>query len=262
MPDIDVSDAMEANLASHLAHLPEQLEGAVVFHEADLVLVDSGARSDTFNSISRARLHAGQVEVRIEWALRHFRSRELPFSWWVGPTSRPDDLAERLTEHRLSYAETESGMWLDLGHAPSPPPTPPELDIRVVVSEDDLAAYAAVLAANWDPPDRAVTDVYARAASGTLDRSSPARYYIGYLDGNPVATSECYLAHGVAGIYNVATLAHARRRGFGTAMTAVALQAARAEGYGMAVLQASDDGTGIYERLGFTVRGEFREYKP
>ena len=105
-------------------------------------------------------------------------------------------------------------------------------------------------------------EVYSRAAAAALDPASSARYYLGYLHGEAVGTSECFLAHGVAGIYNVVTLAHARRRGVGSALTSAALGAARSEGYQIAVLQASAAGQGIYARLGFVACGLFREYKP
>ena len=100
--------------------------------------------------------------------------------------------------------------------------------------------------------------MYAPAA---LRPDSPARYFVGYLDGAPVAASECYLACGVAGVYNVVTLVQARRQGIGTALTAAALGAARTEGYRMAVLQASAASQSIFARLGFVVCGAVRVYK-
>lgn len=72
-----------------------------------------------------------------------------------------------------------------------------------------------MIAANWDPPDQAVTEVYARVTLAALEPASPARYYVGYRDGAPVAASECCLARVVAGIYNVVTLGAAARKATG-----------------------------------------------
>jgi ribosomal protein S18 acetylase RimI-like enzyme len=77
-----------------------------------------------------------------------------------------------------------------------------------------------------------------------------------------VATAEATLAGGAVGLYNIATLAARRRRGFGRALTLAPLLDARAEGYGLGVLQASSDGAGVYRRAGFRETGVYTEYQP
>ena len=84
-----------------------------------------------------------------------------------------------------------------------------------------------------------------------LLRDAEVECYLGLVDGEPVASST--LAHGgrVAGVYNVATLPEARRKGFGEAMTWHAISRGAACGCDMAALQASEMGRPIYERMGF-----------
>jgi Acetyltransferase (GNAT) domain len=261
-PSAALLAAMEANGVAHMAYLPARLPGANVVDGPDLVLVDAGVPSDTFNVVCGACLDPAAADARIAAALAHFRTKGTPFAWWVGPVSRPADLQSRLLAHGLVEAEEELGMALDLARLPAAPALPEGLVVRRATSPAELRAFARVVAANWDPPDQGVIDFYERAAAVALEPGSPARFYVGYLGGEPVAASECFLGHGVAGLYAVVTLQAVRRRGIGTAMTVAPLLDARAVGYRTATLQASAGGQSVYARLRFLPCGEFREYKP
>ena len=99
------------------------------------------------------------------------------------------------------------------------------------------------------PPDAArIRTDYIRSQLGDDPLS---RRFVAFLDGEPVATSRLSMAGGVAGLYTMVTLPHARRRGIGLAMAHRALLAGRDAGMRIAVLQATDMGFPIYVRLGF-----------
>jgi GNAT superfamily N-acetyltransferase len=64
------------------------------------------------------------------------------------------------------------------------------------------------------------------------------------------------------GIYNVGTLGHARRRGLGTAITALQLHDARERGCTTASIQSTPMAEGVYAAVGFRDLGRFLEYVP
>jgi hypothetical protein len=165
-----VLEAMEANLVGHFSYLPGVTVGMLVEEGPDVVLVDSGLPTDTFNSVGRERWGGDSApRQRIEESILHFRRKNLLFSWWVGPLSEPATLGEELQRSGLSFAEQEVGMAADISHVPEPTAIPYGLTIRRVSDVRELSDYARVIAANWDPPDEAVSDFYARVATAVLD---------------------------------------------------------------------------------------------
>jgi predicted GNAT family acetyltransferase len=64
------------------------------------------------------------------------------------------------------------------------------------------------------------------------------------------------------GIYNVWTLEHARKRGLGTALTAVHLHDALARGCRTASLQSTKMAERLYSAVGFRDLGRIIEYVP
>lgn len=75
--------------------------------------------------------------------------------------------------------------------------------------------------------------------------------YVGYTDGEPVSSGFGIRTGRTIGVYNIATLPSARRRGYGAAMTVRVVADGAASGCDVAILQASEMGRPIYERLGF-----------
>ena len=92
----------------------------------------------------------------------------------------------------------------------------------------------------------------AEAGATSAILSSPGmRCYVAEIDGDAVATAMGVTYLGCVAVFAVATLPRHRRRGYGSALTARAVRDGFEAGAGWAWLQASADGTRLYERLGF-----------
>lgn len=86
--------------------------------------------------------------------------------------------------------------------------------------------------------------------------------YVALVDDRPAVTALGFRHEGDCGVFNVATLPFARRRGLGAAITAAALSDARAAGCCTATLHATPMAEAMYAQLGFMDLGRVLELTP
>lgn len=132
----------------------------------------------------------------------------------------------------------------------------PDLEIRRATDAAGMDAHRQVVTAGfgWD-----AAVALGNACPDLLDRPECA-VYVGYADGVPVASGMGWRTGRTMGVYSIATVEAARRRGYAAAMTARVVADGVAAGCDVAVLQASAMGRPIYERLGFETVVRYAAY--
>jgi len=260
----DIPRLMEENFAAHLAYLARRFPGARVMDEPDVLLVDSGLCSDTFNKVARARASSRDGEAAANLVNRcvdHFRASGRPFAWWLGPESGLSELETHLAAAGLTPTEEETGMALRLSSLPEEPEAAPAgLSCRTLRDEADVRTFASIIADTWDPPDTEILRFYEAVVPSVLAPGGPFRGWLAELDGKAVAATEVFHTPGAAGVYSVSTLRAYRGRGVATALIRAALAQASAEGARLGFLQAATGALEIYRRLGFVETGRFEEW--
>lgn len=249
-----LAEAVESNLAEQFAYFRHSPR-AEVEDTPELLRYVSGIPIPEYNGVIRARFAPGlppeKLAARIAAAITPFAARRQPFFWWIGPTTQPADLGSRLAAAGFSQAGDGPGMAADLHALREDGPVPPGLEIVRVGENGTLRHWVETAGAGYGEPEPILAARYRVHLDLGLGESLPLQRFLAYLDGQPVAISALFLAAGVAGVYEVATIPAARRRGIGAAVTLAPLRFARALGYRIGVLQASEMGLGVYSRLGF-----------
>jgi GNAT superfamily N-acetyltransferase len=242
--------AMEANLPAFLPMLGRLGE----YHEDKPPGVKrsiTGIAYALLNSIMDAQLTPGNVAAAIDAVTSDARGRNVPLLWWIGPSSRPADLISHLEAHGFARDDEVPGMAADLDELNENLSVAEGVSFRLAEEHADQQDWCRTMAAGFEVPASAtyVVDSWIELLSAA-DRATTLPY-LAYLDGRPVATCLLFLAAGVAGIYSVATIPEARRKGIGAYVTLQPLLQARAMGYRFGILQASQMGLPVYRSLGF-----------
>jgi ribosomal protein S18 acetylase RimI-like enzyme len=215
----------------------------------DVIWGATGLPIQAFNGAIAATFSSATADTRIETVLDYFRELRLDMSWWVGPTS-PAGLGERLVAHGLVPDGVAPGMATSL-EGWSAPPLPIGLEIDQASDPASFHDAMDVMFEGFEMP-RDLQPLFEERFRGySVGPRATARTYVARLDGRPVATSLGALLDGIVTIYNVATVPSARRRGAGAAVTIAAMAKARADGARWAILETSEMGRSVYERLGF-----------
>jgi ribosomal protein S18 acetylase RimI-like enzyme len=154
---------------------------------------------------------------------------------------------------RAALARGFSAGWTErpmaLRAAPSASGVPEDVDVRLVADEQAVVDYGRVVASANDDPGE-----HERAPLLFHDETIVAPHvaaFVAYLDAEPVACAMTLVSHRVAGVFYVATVEHARRRGLGDALTRTAARAGFEMGAAAAWLGASQMGADLYQRIGF-----------
>jgi len=210
------------------------------------------------NAAFGARLDPGCVDEAVAAFVAEGEKRHVPLFWWIGQESRPADLGGYLEDYGFVPLGESILMAADLYALNEGNAEPRGLLIDQVGDRESLNTWCRITATGFGIPRSAgaLLEWFEEGVSLGL----PLLFYLGYLEGRPVATSLLFLAEGVAGVYFVATLPFARRRAIGYSLTLESLREARRMGYGVAVLQASKAGKEVYRKMGFLESSTMRSY--
>ena len=132
----------------------------------------------------------------------------------------------------------------------------PQLDIRRVTDAAGIDAHRKAVTAGFGSDPAVALGI---ACPDLLDRPECV-VYVGYADGDPVISGLGWRTGRTVGIYSIATIESARRRGYGAAMTARVVADGVVAGCDVAALQSSEMGRPIYERLGFRTVVRYAAY--
>ena len=247
-----IEEAIESNFNEELAHLAYGIpEGG--FHKTpELLWIYTGSRGPNVVLYSRfASDDPSYIDARINEMLTFFKTRNIDFSWTIGPSTRPANLALMLETHGFVYSDITTGMAIDLQAMNEHVFINADLVITEIEDLETLKILRSIEISGFGASETAAQSYYDAHAHAGFGNGTPWHHYIGWLHGEPAAIASLLFHAGVAGIYGIATVPQSRRQGIAAAITLHALHEARRRGYRIAVLSPTEMSYALYRHIGF-----------
>jgi predicted GNAT family acetyltransferase len=193
------------------------------------------------------------ADATVRETTAYFRTRQRSAMWWVSPTSQSPTFTSAIIRGGWHHIGDIPGMILDLQTLDERAASVAGLTIECVEDASSLREWISILGPANDIAPASIERLYTLESTRGFANDMFVRY-LARSNGQSVAASAVYYHAGVAGIFAVATDQQVRGRGFGRAVTAAPLLDAKRLGYKFSVLQASELGYPVYQRLGFEHR--------
>ncbi len=228
------------------------LPGATFEEAAGFARLVTGLPHPLANAVLRSEFEADAAD-RVRATVDAFDLAGVPFTWWLTPGARPPTLGSFLSARGLVAQPDEPMMALryaDLDPGDREAPSG-RFAVRRVRTSAELRAFVGLMGETLGFPAVLCDSFVVVIEAAGLGDDAGWRHYAGVADGEIVAISSLFRGSALGGIYNVGCREAFRGRGFGSALTAAALDDGRRLGYQAATLQSSEIGLGVYGRLGF-----------
>lgn len=241
----------------------EKVPDSVDFVERPELLMyrTNGSSSILSNKVAKFEADSEkQIDDLLEDVFHFYDGK--PFSWWIGPDSKPEDLEFRLQEKGMEYEDTYYGLILPLSG--SVESTSSGYEIRVVESEEDVRYYMDVSAEVWGHDEATKEHLVRQRFSYLKDEDRRGGFLIA-MDGDvPVGYAGYRFSSDGVAMYlaGTAVLPEYRKQGIYHALLSTRMEVAAKYGSEYIVTQARK-GTSepILRKSGFEEIGSYEVYR-
>ena len=193
---------------------------------------------------------ADDETATIQKTIEYFRMKgNDTFTWWLSEDVETSNWGAQLEANGLKPDRHTPGMAVSLAHLNEDFSCPDGLWISCLEDDAMIHTWSQVFVEGYGLPHDWVPLIEDMMTN--IGLSLPWQCYYAAIGSKMVATAAVFYGAGVAGIQMVSTLPEWRGKGIGGAVTLESLLDARKMGCKVGILQSSDMGYKIYQRLGF-----------
>lgn len=230
------------------------LETARCWWQDGIFMAATGLPLSVFNA-AVVLDHAALTPERLAAIDDTFEALNLPYSVQLASPDLYPPIEAILSEQHYAQMFCDPLMFCD-GPLLLPPPND-AITVEAVQTTSDQNLYCKLVIDGFDLLPTSATEFL-----DVLLQMREAYHVIARLNNEPVGAGTVILTGGGAGVYNVTTVASARRRGVGTAVMHALHTFALESGCTGTALASSAMGLPLYQRLGYRADGYQIAYMP
>ena len=215
-----------------------------------VVRFSGSAQHDHGNFVLYGRFAERRTEEVIEEQIDYYARQGRPFEWRVFSHDAPPDLRERLMAQGFKAQKRDAVMVMNVRMANPCLLEPVAVDVRRVTDQAKLGVMIDLLAAQYGADFSGL----ARLLGEDLrERPSYSSVYLAYVEGQPAGAAwiQFPARSQFATLWGGTVLEKFRGRGLYSALLAVRVQEAIHRGYGLLVLEATNETRPLVEKFGF-----------
>ena len=246
----------DENLADSIKHQIKSIKNVKIYETENYMIYSVGVESTDAHLNGALCLNDDYSEEMLSKADDFFNDLGLDYTVWV--RDHADYTLEKLLKERgLSPRRTPGSAVMAIEERVTVADLPEGFKVKGVNNRSVIEDFASVVKEAFDKTQIEIDKMY-ESDETIIDRNVMA--YVIYKDDVPVSCVLTVISDEVAGIYWVGTTKGARGQGLGSYVAQIATNAGFDSGKCLVILQASEAGERVYEKLGYQTITRYRTY--
>ena len=246
----------DQNLADSIKHQMKKIDNVKMYQTEHYMIYSIGVPSTDAHLNGALCLNDDYAEEMLNKAEDFFNDLGLDYTVWV--REHADFELEKLLKRKgLSPSRRPGSAVMAIDQRISSAQLADGYKVKGVNSRQEIEDFAEVVKETFDKNQEQIDKMYEEDESIV---SENAIAFVIYRNDRPVSSVLTVLSEEVAGVYWVGTTEIARRKGLGSYITQIATNAGFDSGKNLVILQASEAGEKVYEKLGYQTITRYRTY--
>lgn len=199
-----------------------------------------------FERIFSVKLNGEDIALQIQHMISCIKAEIMPDSVLITPGTKPENLAELLSQNGFSIDTSGSCMIMRIDDYASQVPCANNIEVIAICDQEQLRTWLDIVNAALFGCELATVEQF-----NDILNLENTYFYIGLLEGKAVTACMTITNSDTSVLEMVATLEKYRRRGAAAAIIDKALTDLREKNVKTISLRAETDGINLYKRMGF-----------